>query len=189
MVVALMFFSLLVGWDGVLGDGLVRKGLGYDLSYDLRYDLRASVEGGVKGGGNASKVAYFLAKGIEDASRFYGVPAHVLWILGKIESNFNVRAVNRNRDGSWDLGPFQINERNLRRLRISREYAFHPYWSAFIAAYILKECYLKYGNSWKTIDCYNKGDRARENSAYVWRFYKTYERVYLQNYYKRSFVN
>lgn len=42
----------------------------------------------------------------------YAVP--VMLCIAKYESNFNAKAVNKNRNGTQDRGVFQINERNLK---------------------------------------------------------------------------
>lgn len=121
---------------------------------------------------------YLFMKGIEDASRYYGVPQNLLYAIAYVESGFNFRAVNVNKNKTKDYGVFQINERNLKRFGYSKEVAMHPYWSAYLAAYILKECINKVGYSWKAVDCYNKGaEKAKNNSKYVWKVYTMMQKL------------
>lgn len=120
-----------------------------------------------------------LQAGIRDASVYYDIPEPILWVIAKIESNFNFSAVNKNRNGTYDYGIFQINDYNLRRLGYSPEVAFDPYWASFLSAYILKECILQVGYNWKAIDCYNKGaGRSSDRSQYVWNFYRAWNNLY-----------
>lgn len=107
-----------------------------------------------------------------DAGRMYGVNPYILYAIAKVESGFNPRAVNRNKNGTYDIGMFQINTSNLARLGIDYRYAFDPCYSAYLGAYILRQCINTYGNTWKSIDCYNKGFKARGSSEYVYRVYK-----------------
>lgn len=112
-----------------------------------------------------------LVRGIRDASRYYGFPEAIFWAIAKVESGYRFNAVNVNKNKSVDYGVFQINSENLRRWGIPVEFAFDPYWASFLAGHVLKKCFEEYGNSWKTVDCYNKGKKAGEASHYVWKVY------------------
>lgn len=125
-----------------------------------------------------SKEFQLFIRGIEDASRYYNIPPKLLYAIAYVESGFNFRAVNVNRNRTRDYGIFQINETNLKRFGYSKGVAFHPYWSAYLAAYILRECINEVGYSWKAVDCYNKGSsRAKENSKYVWKVYRAMQKL------------
>jgi soluble lytic murein transglycosylase-like protein len=111
----------------------------------------------------------------EDAGRYYGVSPHLLWAIAKVESNFNPRAINRNKNGTYDIGLMQINSSWLPYLKkhgIDPSLLWEPCYNAHVGAMVLRHCIDTYGYSWRAVDCYNKGKKARENSVYVWKVYK-----------------
>ena len=46
---------------------------------------------------------------ITQASEYYQVNPLILWGIARVESNFNPYALNRNSNGSYDVGIMQIN--------------------------------------------------------------------------------
>ncbi len=112
----------------------------------------------------------------EEAGRYYGVSPHLLWAIAKVESNFNPRAINRNKNGTYDIGLMQINSSWLPYLKkhgIDPSLLWEPCYSAHVGAMVLRHCIDTYGYNWKAVDCYNKGKKARENSMYVWKVYQS----------------
>lgn len=111
----------------------------------------------------------------EEAGRHYGVSPHLLWAIAKVESNFNPRAINKNKNGTYDIGLMQINSGWFGYLR---KYGIDPAWlwdgcyNVMVGAMVLRHCQNIYGNSWRAVDCYNKGKNARHSSKYVWKVYK-----------------
>lgn len=117
--------------------------------------------------------------GIQQASQMYNLPSHLFYVIAKVESNFNFKAINKNRNKTYDLGVFQINTSNLKRFNLPYDVAFDPYYAALVAGYILNECFEQFGNSWSAIDCYNKGGRRAKNSSrYVHNFYNAWEKLF-----------
>ena len=114
---------------------------------------------------------------IKDAGYKFGINPDLLYAIAIVESNLNPKAVNINKNGTRDYGIFQINESNLRRLKISKNKAFNPCYSAYIASYILRQCVNIYGKTWKAIDCYNKGKKAKGNSLYVKKIKKVLRKL------------
>lgn len=110
------------------------------------------------------------------AALSYGVSYELLMAIAKVESNFNPRALGRNRNGSYDVGIMQINSSwlpYLRRYGVRVEHLWDPCYNIYIGAMILRYCMDTYGNSWRAVDCYNKGaKRASNTSKYVWNVYK-----------------
>ncbi|MFZ8826634.1 MAG: lytic transglycosylase domain-containing protein [Candidatus Caldipriscus sp.] len=112
----------------------------------------------------------------EEAGRYYGVSPHLLWAIAKVESNFNPRAINRNKNGTYDIGLMQINSSwfpYLKKHGIDPSLLWDPCYNAHVGAMVLRHCIDTYGHSWRAVDCYNKGKRARESSKYVWKVYKS----------------
>jgi len=112
----------------------------------------------------------------EDAGQYYGVSPQLLWAIAKVESNFNPKAINRNKNGTYDIGLMQINSSWLPYLKkhgIDPSLLWDPCYNAHVGAMVLRHCIDTYGYSWKAVDCYNKGKNARENSTYVWKVYKS----------------
>ena len=112
----------------------------------------------------------------EDAGQYYGVSPQLLWAIAKVESNFNPKAINRNKNGTYDIGLMQINSSWLPYLKkhgIDPSLLWDPCYNAHVGAMVLRHCIDTYGYSWKAVDCYNKGKNARENSMYVWKVYKS----------------
>lgn len=115
-----------------------------------------------------------------DAGRYYGVNPYLLMAIAKVESGFNPRAVNRNRNGSLDRGVMQINtvwDRHLLRHGVDPGWVWHPCYNIYVGAMVLRHCQDRFGNTWRAVDCYNKGSRARDTSAYVWNVYRAFEKV------------
>lgn len=103
----------------------------------------------------------------------YNIHPLLLLAIAKTESGFNRHAINKNKNGTTDYGMFQINSSNLNKLKIHPSYVMSDVcFASKIAAYILSSCMSTYGNTWKAVDCYNKGKNAKNTSSYVWTTYK-----------------
>jgi soluble lytic murein transglycosylase-like protein len=102
----------------------------------------------------------------------YRVNPLLLLAIAKTESGFNRYAINKNKNGTIDYGIFQINSSNLKRLKIHPSYVVNDIcYASKVAAYLLSSCMATYGNTWKAVDCYNKGKNAKNTSWYVWKTY------------------
>lgn len=114
------------------------------------------------------------------AGNYYGVSPSLLYAIAKHESGLNWRALNKNRNGTYDIGLMQINSRwipTLKRYGLYDErLIWEPCFNTMVGAWVLRQCMERYGYSWRAVDCYNKGSRARDNSVYVWRVYKELRR-------------
>lgn len=127
-------------------------------------------------GRESREVSYYVC--FEGAARFYQVSEWLLWAIAKVESGFNPYAVNRNRDGSRDLGLMQINTRwvsELRRLGFIRDERdlFDPCVSVWAGAYILRRCVDEYGYSWEAVGCYHSRTKWRRD----WYARKVYREI------------
>jgi len=121
-------------------------------------------------GGSYAKCFYLVEK-------YLDIPAELLIAIAKVESGFNPKAVNRNRNGTYDIGLMQVNTSNLSLLKkkgIIRDLRdlFDPCRNVIAGGYILRLCIDRYGFNWKAVDCYNKGRRAKGRGRYVMRVYR-----------------
>ena len=92
----------------------------------------------------------------QEAGVEYSINPQILKAIAKVESNFNPRAVNHNKNGTYDFGVMQINS--------SWYYTLGKEWWMTLGdpcsnikggARILSGCMKKYGYSWEAIGCYN----------------------------------
>jgi len=115
------------------------------------------------------------------ASQHYRVNPYLLYAIAKVESGLNPHAINRNKNGTIDRGIMQINsswDRYLMRYGIDPRHVWEPCYNIHLGAMVLRHCMDRYGNSWKAVDCYNKGTKARESSRYVWMVYRKLQKLY-----------
>ena len=119
----------------------------------------------------------------EEAGERYHINPYLLFTIAQVESNLNPQAINRNKNGTYDIGLMQINSKWLKVLKkwgIEEKDLFNPCQNVFVGAWVLRQCINKYGNTWKSIDCYNKGSKAKESSKYVWKIYNEYNKLFAQ---------
>ncbi|AIY39646.1 Hpa2 protein [Collimonas arenae] len=97
----------------------------------------------------------------QQAATRYGVNPDLLYAIAKTESSLNPRAINRNKDGTYDIGLMQINSRwfpQLEKYGVDREQLFDPCVSIQIGAWILAQNMRRLGNSWNAVGAYNSGN-------------------------------
>lgn len=111
------------------------------------------------------------------AGRYYGVDPYLLYSIAWVESRLNPRAINKNKNGTVDRGVMQINslwDSYLKRHGVDLRLVWDVCYNIHLGAMVLRHCIDRYGNTWRAVDCYNKGSRAKENSVYAWRVYRTW---------------
>lgn len=123
----------------------------------------------------------------EAASQSYGIPVEVLKAVAKTESNFNPKAVNKNSNGSYDIGMMQINSTWLPKLEAYgiTETSLHDACSNLkVGAWILSNNAKKLGWNWSAIGAYNVGcaklDAAecdRRRNRYAWKVHTALHQV------------
>lgn len=105
----------------------------------------------------------------EEAGNIYGVSPALLRSIAVVESGLNADAVNRNKNGSEDLGLMQINSEWLQTFQIDRDKLMSdPCYNVMIGARILKTCMDRYGYSWEAVGCYNARTRGKRID-YAWK--------------------
>ena len=97
---------------------------------------------------------------VEKASLKYGIPKEILMAIISVESGFNPRAYNKNKDGTEDRGLMQVNYQH--NLSLMKEYGitepeqlYDPELNIEIGARILYENYRRFGNWVMAIKAYN----------------------------------
>ena len=118
----------------------------------------------------------------QEAGERFGVPPQLLMAIAKVESNFNPRAYNINRDGSMDHGLMQINSRWLNTLKpygLTLEWLYDPCVSCMVAAWILnnnlERCGIASWNdprAWRAVGAYNAKTTAKK-SRYIRKVFKS----------------
>lgn len=94
----------------------------------------------------------------EEAASRYQVPSVLLKAISRVESAGNPNALNRNKDGSVDIGHMQINSRWLPKLShfgISRDQLWDPCTNTLVGAWILAQNVQRIGYSWNAVGAYN----------------------------------
>lgn len=90
---------------------------------------------------------------------YYHINPLLLRAIARTESRFNPAAINRNGDGSVDLGLMQINSQWLPTLAQAGIDAHRllsdPCLNVAVGALILRDDIKRYGVSWKAVGAYN----------------------------------
>jgi len=81
---------------------------------------------------------------------------------------------------SFSVGLMQVNEvwlKFLKKYGWSLETLLDPCANVFAGAYVLARCQALFGNSWKAVDCYNKGPKgARKWSEYTRKVWESIQK-------------
>ena len=105
----------------------------------------------------------------EQAGAYQGVNPLVLRAVAWRESKGDAAAVNHNANGSIDVGQLQINSihfPDLARNGIPRRALADPCVNVFVAAWLLKQKMVKYGNTWQAIGAYHS-ESPKHRDAYA----------------------
>jgi soluble lytic murein transglycosylase-like protein len=108
----------------------------------------------------------------EYAGNEHGITPVILESIAKVESNLNPSAINRNRNGSVDIGLMQINSEWLKTLKLSQKDLLNDAClNTRVGAQILRQCIDRYGVNWEAIGCYNATSRDKKVS-YAWKVFR-----------------
>ncbi|MBB5403841.1 soluble lytic murein transglycosylase-like protein [Paraburkholderia youngii] len=105
----------------------------------------------------------------DKAGAYQGVNPHVLRAVAWRESKGDVTAINRNANGSIDVGQLQINSIHFPELAsqgIPHRALADPCVNIFVAAWLLKQKMVRYGNTWRAIGAYHS-ESPRERDSYA----------------------
>ncbi|MGF6265343.1 soluble lytic murein transglycosylase-like protein [Paraburkholderia youngii] len=95
---------------------------------------------------------------LDDAAQFHHVNVVLVRAIAQQESGMRADAVNRNTDGSEDIGLMQINSSwlpKLRRYGITRESLFNACVNGYVGTWILASNIKQFGPTWKAVGAYN----------------------------------
>ncbi len=101
---------------------------------------------------------------IDDAASRHQVNAYVLRAIGWHESHLDPAAIGRNRDGSTDLGAFQINSvhlPDLARYGIDAASLADGCTSAYVAAWHYRRQLARFGDTWAAVGAYHSRTPSR----------------------------
>jgi soluble lytic murein transglycosylase-like protein len=109
----------------------------------------------------------------EEAGQMYNISPHLLWSIAKVESDFRPKAVNWNKNGSYDYGVMQINSGWRRTLGDGIWNSLgDPCMNVKVGAWVLAQCIAKHGYTWKAVGCYNATSQSKRDT-YARKVYGT----------------
>jgi soluble lytic murein transglycosylase-like protein len=115
----------------------------------------------------------------EEIGSKYGIHPSLLYAIAKTESNFNPKAFNRNKNGSYDIGIMQINSGWLPTLKkhgITEKQLYEPCVNIDVGAWILAQSIQRVGNSWEAVGAYNASS-AHLRLKYASKVYKNWQEI------------
>ncbi|MCW3677848.1 lytic transglycosylase domain-containing protein [Burkholderia cenocepacia] len=95
---------------------------------------------------------------IDAAAAFHRVNPSLLRAITAVESRFVPDAINRNTNGTEDIGLMQINSwwlPQLARYGITRESLFDPCTNVYVGAWILSRNFAQHGVTWTGVGAYH----------------------------------
>ena len=112
----------------------------------------------------------------EEAGKAHGISSELLRSIARVESGFNSRAINTNRNGSSDLGLMQINSAWIAILNLKREELIaDPCYNVMTGAGILRKCIDRQGYTWESVGCYNAQSKGKR-VGYSWKIFRELKR-------------
>lgn len=123
----------------------------------------------------SAATAFSKEKGFcfEDAGKTYGINPVLLKSIARVESNLNPKAMNKNQNGSIDIGLMQINSFWIKTLGLdSGRLISEPCYNTMIGARVLKQCIDRYGYTWEAVGCYNATSTPKR-VRYSWKIFNS----------------
>jgi hypothetical protein len=116
---------------------------------------------------------------IDDAASFQHVNVGLMRAIAQVESGTQTHVINRNSDGTVDIGLMQINSSWLPRLAregISEQSLYDPCTNAYVGAWILSENIRQYRPTWSAVGAYNASS-PEKRLAYARKVYATAQSI------------
>jgi soluble lytic murein transglycosylase-like protein len=111
---------------------------------------------------------------LDDAAQYHKVNASLVRAIAKQESGMRALAVDKNTDGTEDIGLMQINSSWLPKLAqygISRDRLFDACVNSYVGTWILAANMKRFGPTWKAVGAYNAAS-ANKQLAYANLIYR-----------------
>lgn len=93
-----------------------------------------------------------------------------------------VGQVRWNTNGTFDMGPMQVNSSHLPKLArygiTAQNLTNNLCLNIYIGAWFLESCILKTGDLWRGIGCYHSPHNPALNAAYQWQVYAQLQRIW-----------
>lgn len=113
-----------------------------------------------------------------EAGLKYNISPDLLWAIAKTESNFNPKAINRNKNGTYDYGVMQINSTWAKTLGPDVwKNLGNPCQNIHVGAWVLAQCIERHGYNWEAVGCYNARSKTKRD-IYASKIYKTLQEAY-----------
>jgi len=115
----------------------------------------------------------------EEVGKHFNIDPIILWAIAKKESNFDPYAINKNKNGTYDIGIMQINTIHLDKLNelgLDRKDLFNPRINIYFGGYVLANCFNRFGVTIKGLTCYNGLVAGNPYGYEVYRIIKKVER-------------
>lgn len=107
----------------------------------------------------------------EEAGKKYNISPVLLKSIARVESGLNPKAVNRNANGSTDMGLMQINSAWLKTLNVTRDDLMNDAClNTMTGAWVLRQCIDRHGYTWEAVGCYNAYS-ADKRVNYAWKVF------------------
>lgn len=100
----------------------------------------------------------------DEAAARFGLPTSLLKAISRVESSGNPHAVNRNSNGSYDIGHMQINSQwlpVLQRYGIDERMLFDACVSTYVGAWVLAQNIRRHGYNWTAVGAYNASNHTK----------------------------
>jgi len=95
---------------------------------------------------------------LKPAATYHGVNPQLLLAVLTVESRLNPNAINKNTNGTVDIGMGQINSIHLPELQrygLNAEHLMDACKATYVSAWMLRRGFNRYGNSWFAAAAYH----------------------------------
>ncbi|BCX66976.1 transglycosylase SLT domain-containing protein [Pseudomonas izuensis] len=103
------------------------------------------------------------------AGEHHAIEPELLQAIADVESGLRPDAINRNKDGTRDIGLMQINSSHLPRLSAQgiteQRLLAEPCLSVEVGASVLAGFIARYGYNWTAVGAYNAGNSPHRQAA------------------------
>lgn len=97
---------------------------------------------------------------LKSAASYQGLPYELLLAIAKVESSFNSKAINKNKNETHDIGLMQINTvwlPEIKKYGVTVDALWNPCTNASVGAWILAQNVKRFGFTVEALGSYNAG--------------------------------